>query len=74
MPIEEQVVSIFSGVNGFLDAIPTKDVVRFEGSLLAHVRADHADVLATIRDTKALDDATSNKLKTIIGDFVKTFA
>src|SRR3546814_7929408 len=56
MPMEEQVVSIFSGVNGFIDTIPTKDVVRFEGSLLAHVRADHADVLATIRDTKALDD------------------
>jgi F-type H+-transporting ATPase subunit alpha len=38
------------------------------------MRSDHSDVLATIRDTKALDDATSDKLKSIIGDFVKTFA
>jgi F-type H+-transporting ATPase subunit alpha len=74
MPMEEQVVSIFAGVNGFIDTVPTKDVVRFESSLLAHVRSDHPKVLATIRDTKALDDATSDKLKTVVGDFVKTFA
>jgi F-type H+-transporting ATPase subunit alpha len=74
MPVEEQVVSIFAGVNGFLDTVPTDAVTRFEAGLLAHMRADHEDVLAAIRDTKALDDDTSAKLKTIVGDFVKTFA
>jgi F-type H+-transporting ATPase subunit alpha len=74
MPVEEQVVSIFAGVNGFIDTVPTDAVTRFESALLAHVRADHADVLGTIRDTKALDDDTAGKLKSIIGDFVKTFA
>jgi F-type H+-transporting ATPase subunit alpha len=74
MPVEEQVVSIFAGVNGFLDNVPTDAVTRFESALLSHVRADHADVLAAIRDTKALDDDTAGKLKTILGDFVKTFA
>ena len=42
--------------------------------LLAHMRADHAGVLGKIRDTKALDDDTAGELKTIIGEFVKTFA
>jgi F-type H+-transporting ATPase subunit alpha len=74
MPVEEQVVSIFAGVNGFIDTVPTDAVTRFESSLLAHVRADHADVLTAIRDSKALDDDTTAKLKTIIGDFVKSFA
>ena len=74
MPMEEQVVSIFSGVNGFIDTVPTGDVVRFESALLSHMRHDHEDVLATIRDTKTLDDGTSAKLKTILGDFVKSFA
>ena len=74
MPMEEQVVSIFAGVNGFIDTVPTNQVVRFESSLLAHVRAEHAGVLAKIRDTKALDDDTAAQLKTLIGDFVKTFA
>jgi len=74
MPVEEQVVSIFAGVNGFIDTVPTDAVTRFESSLLAHVRADHADVLTKIRDTKALDDDVTAKLKTVIGDFVKSFA
>src|SRR5687768_203594 len=74
MPIEEQVVSIFAGVNGFLDSVATEAVVRFESALLAHVRHDHAGVLATIRDSKALDDDTAAKLKDIVGDFTKTFA
>jgi F-type H+-transporting ATPase subunit alpha len=74
MPVEEQVVSIFAGVNGFLDSVPTDAVTRFEGALLSHMRSDHEDVLVTIRDTKTLDDDTAGKLKTILGDFVKSFA
>ena len=74
MPIEEQVVSIFAGVNGFLDAVPVDAVTRFESALLSHMRSDHADVLGKIRDTKTLDDETAAELKAIIGDFVKTFA
>jgi F-type H+-transporting ATPase subunit alpha len=74
MPVEEQVVSIFAGVNGFIDTVPADAVTRFESGLLSHMRADHADVLGTIRDTKALDDETAAKLKSILADFVKTFA
>jgi F-type H+-transporting ATPase subunit alpha len=74
MPVEEQVVSIFAGVNGYLDNVPTAAVTRFESALLSHVRNDHPQVLGTIRDTKALDDDTSAKLKSILADFVKTFA
>jgi len=38
------------------------------------MRKSHAKVLKKIRDTKALDDATADELKAILGDFVKTFA
>ncbi|HKQ94299.1 MAG TPA: F0F1 ATP synthase subunit alpha, partial [Aestuariivirgaceae bacterium] len=74
MPVEEQVVSIFAGVNGFLDSVATDAVTRFESGLLSHMRADHEGVLAKIRDSKALDDDTAGELKSIIGDFAKTFA
>jgi F-type H+-transporting ATPase subunit alpha len=49
-------------------------VTRFESALLSHFRSDHADVLGKIRDTKTLDDDTAGQLKTIIGDFAKSFA
>ncbi len=74
MPFEEQVVSIFAGVNGFLDTVPAKQVTRFEASLLAHFRAEHGAVLTDIRDKKDLSADTTAKLKDIIGGFAKTFA
>ena len=74
MPFEEQVVSIFAGVNGFLDTVEATAVTRFEASLLAHVRADHAALLTDIRDKKDLSADTTAALKTLIAAFAKTFA
>jgi F-type H+-transporting ATPase subunit alpha len=74
MPMEEQVVSIFAGVNGYLDTVPVAAVTRFESAFISHMRSEHSGVLASIRDSKALDDDTTAKLKSILADFVKTFA
>ncbi|MBU6165612.1 MAG: F0F1 ATP synthase subunit alpha [Alphaproteobacteria bacterium] len=74
MPFEEQVVSIFAGVNGFIDGVDATAVTRFEAALLSHVKSAHADVLADIRDKKDLSADTTAKLKDVIGAFVKTFA
>nr|WP_294849173.1 F0F1 ATP synthase subunit alpha [uncultured Sphingomonas sp.] len=74
MPIEEQVASIYAGTNGFIDAVETKDVTRYEQQMLSYMRSEHADVLKTIRDTKALDDDTAAKLKDALTAFAKQFA
>jgi F-type H+-transporting ATPase subunit alpha len=74
MPVEEQVVSIYAGVNGFIDNVPVNAVTRFESALLSHFRSDHSDVLGKIRDSKTLDDDTAGQLKSIIGEFAKSFA
>ncbi|WNO53353.1 F0F1 ATP synthase subunit alpha [Stakelama saccharophila] len=74
LPFEEQTVSIFAGTNGYLDAIPTEQVTRFEAALLADMRSNHADVLSDIRETKALSDETTKKLKDALDAFAKTFA
>ena len=74
MPVEEQVVSIFAGVRGYLDRIATTDVTRFEQALLAEVRGSHADLLETIRREGSLSDDTQAKLKSILDGVVKAFA
>jgi len=74
LPFEEQVVSIFAGVNGYIDAFPTASVVRFEAALLSEMRSKHADILTDIRTTKDLSDETKGKLKAALEAFVKTFA
>jgi len=74
MPVEEQVVSIFSGVNGFLDKIAVRDVNRFEESMLKEMRDAHSDVLETIRTEAKLSDEITEKLNTIIGGIAAKFA
>jgi F-type H+/Na+-transporting ATPase subunit alpha len=73
-PVEEQVVSIFAGVNGFLDRIAVGDVTRFETGLLNDLRANGSDILTTIREEKALSGETTEKLKKFLTDFAKSFA
>jgi F-type H+-transporting ATPase subunit alpha len=74
LPVEEQVVSIFAGVNGYLDGIKATDVNRYEAAMLNDVRANGADILTAIRSEKALSDETTEKLKKYLDDFTKSFA
>lgn len=74
MTVEEQVVSIFAGVNGFLDAIKTTDVTRFEEAFMTEIRNKHQDILTSISTEKKISDETNAKLKEILGAFVKAFA
>ena len=53
MPVEEQVASIFSGTQGFIDAVEVKDIVRYEAAMLSYLRSEHADILKTIREPSA---------------------
>ncbi|MGN7997488.1 F0F1 ATP synthase subunit alpha [Sphingomonas sp. 22176] len=74
LSFEEQTISIFAGTNGYLDTVAVKDVVRFEAAMLAHFRSQHAEVLAEIRDTKAFENGTRDKVKGVLDAFTKTFA
>jgi F-type H+-transporting ATPase subunit alpha len=73
MPVEEQVVSIYAGVNGFLDPLPVEAITRFEAGLLDEIRANHADILGDIRDTQALSEDSEAKLKTALETYSKNF-
>src|SRR5207253_11238961 len=53
--VEEQVVAIFAGVHGYLDAIPVADVPRFQEDLRDHLRADDT-IYRQIREEKQLSD------------------
>jgi F-type H+-transporting ATPase subunit alpha len=73
MPVEEQVVAIFAGVRGYLDAIEVGDVGRFETALLSEVRAKAGDILDAIRVEGELSDDTEAKLKELLDGFAKSF-
>jgi len=74
MPVEEQVVAIYSGVRGYLDRVPVGDVQRFQADLLRAVRAKSPEILQAIRTEKALSKETESTLKAALDDFAKGFA
>ena len=74
LKVEEQVVSIYAGVNGYLDPLPVSDVGRFEEELLRNVRDKHGDILDSIRTEKEISDETGDKLKSAVEAFAAAFA
>jgi F-type H+-transporting ATPase subunit alpha len=67
MPVEEQVVSIYAGTNGYVDDIPASDVKRFETELLDYMRTRRADIMNTIQSSGALPDGD------VLADAVRDF-
>jgi F-type H+-transporting ATPase subunit alpha len=74
LPVEEEVVSIYAGVKGYLDKLALGDVRRFETELLRSVRAKNKDVLDGIRTQKALSPELEGKLKAALDAFAAAFA
>ena len=72
-PVEEQVVSIWAGGNGYLDDVPVEDVSRFETDFLDYLRRSHAGILQTIRESLALTEDTVTALKDAVEEFRKGF-
>jgi len=70
MPVEEQVVVIFAGANGYADAIPVGDVKRFEADLLDFMRGRYGSLLDEIRSTGELPDALKGAVEAFVQEFV----
>jgi F-type H+-transporting ATPase subunit alpha len=73
LPVEEQVVSIFAGVRGYLDQVNVGDVTRFEQGLLSDIKANGADILTKIRDEQELSDTTDKELVSFVEAYAKKF-
>ena len=71
-PMEEQVVALFAGNEGYLDKIPVPQVPRFQEELREHLRAE-GTVYKTIRETGDLDEETETKLREELDKFLNTF-
>jgi len=74
MPVEEQVVSIFAGVRGYLDRINVGDITRYEQGFLGEMRSKQGAILDTIRKEGAISPDTEGKLKAVLDAYAKTFA
>lgn len=71
-PVEDQVVSVWAGTNGYLDTIEVADVAKFERGYIDYLR-HNTDVLTTIVNTGNLDDDTEEALKAATEKFLDSF-
>ncbi|MAZ98813.1 MAG: F0F1 ATP synthase subunit alpha [Rhodospirillaceae bacterium] len=73
LPVEEQVVSIFAGVRGYLDKISVSDVTRFEQGLLSEIKANGSELLTKIRDEQELSESTDKELVSFVEAYANKF-
>ncbi len=71
--VEEQVISIFSGVRGFLDDVELNQIKSFEKKLLSKIKSEAPDILNNIKSSGKIDESNEEKLKTFITEFVRGF-
>lgn len=70
---QEQVVVIFAGVSGYLDALKVSDIGRFEQGLLTILRKDHHDLLDAIADQKQITEDIKGRLISVLDTYTKNF-
>ncbi len=73
LKVEEQVISIFCGVKGYLDNLDLGKIKQFESQLLSQIKSDAPDILSNISSTGKLDEANEAKLRTFIENFKNKF-
>ena len=71
--MEEQVVSIFAGVNGYLDKIALNRVVPYEKALLAEIKVNAPEILSEIKKSGKISDDLKQKLTDFISNFTNNF-
>jgi len=74
MPVEKQVISLYTAVKGHLDDVALENISRFEREFLAFMDSNHPEIGASIRDTKDLVADNEKALVDAINQFKKSFA
>jgi F-type H+-transporting ATPase subunit alpha len=73
VPVEEQVVTLFAGVRGYLDKLEIGRIGAFEAQVMAEMKSKSPDILAAIRDDREIKPETEKKLRAFLDGFSKTF-
>ena len=73
MSMEQQVVLIYSGVNGHLDELPISSLSKFEEELIPFVESKYPDIYTSIRNDKKITDVTEKELVKAITEFKSRF-
>jgi len=71
--MEEQVISLYAGVRGYLEKVTPSDVKKFEQELIADINLKEEGISRVIRQEKDLSKETEEKLKLYLENFLREF-
>jgi F-type H+-transporting ATPase subunit alpha len=74
LPVEQQILVIFAGTNGYVDEVPVNAVKKFEAELLRFAVSKHQALLSDIKSKKQIDDDLKARIKSAIEEFKKSFS
>jgi F-type H+-transporting ATPase subunit alpha len=74
LAVEQQVVSLYAGTNGYFDDVPVQDIRRAEEELHRFMSTRFGSLLGTIKTKKTIDDELKAQLNAALKEFVQTFA
>ena len=73
MPVEDQIIMIYTVTRKYLLDVPVKRVQEFEKGFLEFVKTQYADIPESIRETKVMSDECEARLVEAIEAFKKNF-
>jgi F-type H+-transporting ATPase subunit alpha len=71
--LDEQIIILYAGTQGFLDDIPVEDIRSFENGLINYVRTQKQELKDELMEKKAIDEELKNRLNETIEAFKSTF-
>ena len=74
MTVADQVLSLYSGVRGFLDKIETSKITDFQQKFLEGFKAKHSDIFNEINTTGNFTDDSDKKIGEFLTDFCQNFS
>ena len=74
MTVADQVLSLYSGVRGFLDKIETSKITDFQQKFLESFKAKHSDIFNEINTTGNFTDDSDKKIGEFLKDFCQNFS
>lgn len=73
MGVEEQILVIFAGTNGFIRDLNIDQISTYEQKLLEFTRQNYPDVLREIHEQKKISDDLRNQIKKLLTEFADEF-
>jgi F-type H+-transporting ATPase subunit alpha len=74
LEFQEQVVSIYVAVRGYVDKLPLTSIVKFDEDFLNFMKSKYSEILKDIAEKKKIEEDTEEKLKKAIKEFMDMFS